>query len=406
MDTGFPACLVIVAALLGLFACQYRADMRRRARLFKVILVNGTRGKSSTTRLIAAGLRAGKTGPVLGKTTGSSARWLLPAGTDKAIERRGPANIREMAAGLALAETLGAAVYVAECMAIRPEYQAIVKRWMRADVTVMTNIRPDHEDVLGQGRLAVAKGLAASLPASQSAGLSASGVLVAFPETMALLDEVCAFPRERVILAEPDLGREWLPLFADPVVLENLALALTVCSHLGVPLEDAARAMAAAATDPGSLEVLSGFAGGKKVNFVGAFAANDPESTLLLAGQYPAAPGSMKVLWFHARADRRQRTEALCAALRNLDFDCVIVSGDADFAAAQWPGAQMPGVQISGAPLRHGLFRLPLREETELEAVLARLPGNGIWLLGAGNAKGLKPQRLGEDTVCRRLSSA
>ena len=58
------------------------------------IHVAGTRGKSTTTRLIAAGLRAGGR-RVLAKTTGSEPRLILPDGREEDWPRRGPASIRE-----------------------------------------------------------------------------------------------------------------------------------------------------------------------------------------------------------------------------------------------------------------------------------------------------------------------
>ena len=56
--------------------------------------VNGTRGKSSVVRLIAAGLRAGGI-KTLAKTTGSSPRFIDEDGYDHVIRRFRPASIGE-----------------------------------------------------------------------------------------------------------------------------------------------------------------------------------------------------------------------------------------------------------------------------------------------------------------------
>lgn len=382
-------CFLLLALLLAALIVEYRRHARQRNRLRAAVLINGTRGKSSTTRLVAAGLRAGEhIGPVLAKTTGTCARWILPDGSDREILRAGPANIREMAQGLALAERLGATAYVAECMAVRTEYQGIVERWMRADITVITNVRPDHEDAVGEGMAATAASLAASLPRA--------GVLVAHEAAIAALATVRDFPRERIIVADPNLGAAWLPLFSVPVVPENLSLALTVCARLGVPPETAAPAMAAAAADPGNLELLEFSCNGRRVSFTGAFAANDPESTLLLAEQYWRPDGRISGIWIHGRPDRRQRSAALCRALAGLRPDFLLVSGDADFLRREWPAGLC----------RYGVFSLPLCREDEVAAALATLPPGDIRLFGAGNAKGMTMQTLGGTVLCRNLSLA
>ena len=56
------------------------------------IHVNGTRGKSSVTRLIAAGLREGGI-KTIAKTTGSSPRFIDKDGNDHIIQRLGPLQL-------------------------------------------------------------------------------------------------------------------------------------------------------------------------------------------------------------------------------------------------------------------------------------------------------------------------
>src|SRR4030088_1393476 len=91
---------LFVVALLALAGCilwQGFVAWRHRRLLRAIpmrIHVAGTRGKSTTTRLIAAALRAGGR-CVVAKTTGSEPRLILPDGRDDIWQRRGPATIRE-----------------------------------------------------------------------------------------------------------------------------------------------------------------------------------------------------------------------------------------------------------------------------------------------------------------------
>ncbi|HPG96753.1 MAG TPA: poly-gamma-glutamate synthase PgsB, partial [Rectinema sp.] len=70
--------VIIVSITLAMAVIvEYQAHCRRLKAVPIRILVNGTRGKSTVTRLIAAGLAAGGL-RVYAKTTGSAARIILP----------------------------------------------------------------------------------------------------------------------------------------------------------------------------------------------------------------------------------------------------------------------------------------------------------------------------------------
>ena len=84
------ACL----AWLGWLVVEQRRARRHRAALAHVVHVNGIRGKSSVSRLIDAGLRAGGR-RVLTKTTGTDARVIGVDGVDTKLRRLGPARIGE-----------------------------------------------------------------------------------------------------------------------------------------------------------------------------------------------------------------------------------------------------------------------------------------------------------------------
>ena len=76
--------------------------IKDRKKLKHVIYVNGTRGKSTVTRLIAAGLRH-QGMRVVCKTTGTVPVVFHADGKEELIRRNGPANIREQLSILHLA---------------------------------------------------------------------------------------------------------------------------------------------------------------------------------------------------------------------------------------------------------------------------------------------------------------
>ena len=86
------------------------------------IHINGSRGKSSVTRLIAAGLRAGVI-KTLAKTTGSAPRIIDKNGQDHIIHRLRSASIGEQLKLLRMFAKEKPRAVVIECMAVQPEYQ-------------------------------------------------------------------------------------------------------------------------------------------------------------------------------------------------------------------------------------------------------------------------------------------
>src|SRR5512140_2555135 len=123
---------------------------RRLARIPIRIHVNGTRGKSSVTRLIAAALRRSGI-RTLGKTTGTVPRFILPDGSEKLIRRSSPPNILEQIRTLRVADQLKVEAVVIECMALDPLLQfCSEKEMIHSTVGVITNVRPDHFEVMGE----------------------------------------------------------------------------------------------------------------------------------------------------------------------------------------------------------------------------------------------------------------
>jgi poly-gamma-glutamate synthase PgsB/CapB len=362
-------------ALLALCACALGlgiAAWRHRRHLWAVpirIHVAGTRGKSTTTRLIAAGLRAGGR-RVVAKTTGSEPRLILPDGTEQVWPRRGPASVHEQARLFARAARLGAEAVVVECMAIRPELVwASEAHLVQATTAVITNTRADHFEDIGVAPDAAAAAVRWAVPAA--------GTLVMTTEAATADLQSFAATRGTAVRVVDTAGLDPLPA--------DRALALAVCAAHGVPAAIAAPAMTAAAADPGGFFERTLSIGEKTVRFANAFACNDVESLALLWATVASAGAPVVLL--NARRDR---------PLRSVRF--------LEFLAAQAPAAVL---FVVGDPLALRLARRAgfkpgavraLRARTPA-AALAELaapapPGGVIW--GVGNHQGFGAQLVAE----------
>jgi poly-gamma-glutamate synthase PgsB/CapB len=161
----FIAILLVVLVLYG--AWEYHRHQRNLDAIPLRVLVNGTRGKSSVTRLITGGLRHGGV-KVLGKTTGTKPRLIYPDGSEHPILRSGKANIIEQLMVFRRAVRLNVGAVVTECMAVLPPNQIIMQNQLvRSTVGVITNARADHLDEMGPTVADVARTLAPSPLAGQ-----------------------------------------------------------------------------------------------------------------------------------------------------------------------------------------------------------------------------------------------
>lgn len=281
---GVIACL---AYLVFLIVERLRNDAARRA-LSHVIHVNGIRGKSSICRLIDAGLRAGGFA-VFTKTTGTCPSTLQVDGSEQPLRRKGLPSIKGVVADHPQAARQRADVLVIECMAVLPEYQQISEeRMLCSDIGVISNVRLDHSEEMGNTLDEIAAALSNTIPRH--------GTL--FTADAAYADYFLGRSGEK----RPVHHASGIPSaeFSAIDFADNVALALAVCRHLGVPEAIALEGMETYRKDPGafSVETLSGDTGCALL-FLNALAANDPGSAgmildmaekqgLLGAGKNPA----------------------------------------------------------------------------------------------------------------------
>ena len=325
-------CLLLVCLIV--LALENRRAKADRAKLRHVVYVNGIRGKSTTTRLIEAGLReAGY--KVFCKTTGTLPMVIGVDGVERPLKRHGRANIREQLDILHRAAREGAEILVIECMAVDPVLQYVSQhRMVRADVGVITNVRLDHTAEMGETLEEICDSLSNMIPQN--------GHLFTADERF--------FPQlsrnARVVGSEPCLA---LPCGREPDVdfPENLALAAAVCRHLGVDEETAFTGMARYQRDPFALSLHRLPGGGV---FVNGMSINDPQSTQLVFRRLAAKYGWKAedlILLINNRPDRGYRTRHMVMVANALKPPTVWLTGASQQATRRAILKGVPKTEIS-----------------------------------------------------------
>jgi len=319
---------ILITFLLSLFiivhgTIEYILHRRRRDRIKIRIHVNGTRGKSSVVRLIASGLRAAGY-KVLAKATGTIPRIIYPDGTEKDIFRLEKPNIMEQLYAFKEAALSKADVVVVECMALLPHLQRICEeKIMKSHIGVITNVRPDHLDVMGPTIYDIAEALANALPKKGIAFTAEKDYFNIIKAKADILNTGLNYVDGDRITNEMMKGFKYLEH------RDNVSLALAVCSHLGIKEDVALKGMYEAEPDPGVLRTFKMTIEGQWFEFINAFSANDAYSTLKIwermARQF--TPEQIKFVLIHTRKDRTQRSADMVNLLTNLPINYVIIVG-------------------------------------------------------------------------------
>ena len=324
----------LLLVCLGVLILENRRAKTDRAKLAHVVYVNGIRGKSTTTRLIEAGLReAGY--KVFCKTTGTLPMTIGVDGVERPLKRRGRANIREQLDILHRAAREGAEILVIECMAVDPVLQHVSQhRMVRADVGVITNVRLDHTAEMGETLEEICDSLSNMIPCG-------GHLFTADERFFSQLSRNAGAVGSKAHLALPN-GRE--PEVDFP---ENLALAAAVCRHLGVDEETAFAGMARYQRDPFALSLHRLPGGGV---FVNGMSINDPQSTQLvfrrLADKYGWKREEL-ILLINNRPDRGYRTQHMVMVADALRPPAVWLTGASQTATRRAIVKNAPETDVS-----------------------------------------------------------
>ncbi len=344
------------------------------------IHVNGIRGKSTVTRLIAGMLREADLVTV-GKSTGSFAAVIAPDGQDHPIQRNGSPTILEQIQVVKDWVSPFVDAIVMECMAINPRYQKVSEeRIIRSTIGVITNVREDHQDVMGETLPEIARSLMSSCPKN--------GILITAEQNPEILEIMAQEARRKgtsLIVADPAKVRpEEVAAFDFISFEENIAIVLAIAELLNIPRHVAMTGMVKAPADPGVLRIERYTIGGKNLTWANLFAVNDRESMVAAAKKLRPyiADNTTTVGILNNRSDRQRRAIQFAdIAVNDLSFDRLVTFGAYEDLVS--------GVVLrNGYPQQHlinlGEQRNPTIHDIIEEAV-TKMPTDEVLLVGFVN---------------------
>ena len=351
------------------------------------IHVNGSRGKSSVTRLIAAGLRAGGL-KTLAKTTGTAPRIIDENGKDRVIHRLRSASIGEQVRLLRNFAKKEPDAVVMECMAVSPQYQWVSEHNMiQSTMGVITNVRPDHLDEMGFTLKDNAMSLSNTIPYNGTmitieGDLNRDGKLDDLDQQISDVFMDVAEERNTKLyhVSTENISSKYMGRFEYLEHIDNVALALKVCTLNGVDEKTALDGMIEAQPDPGATIIWELNFSGKRNFFVNLLAANDPASTYSVFKQLEPQIGNMPLcIFLNTREDRRFRTHQMLDLVFNrIKPAMMIVRGEK--LPSQFHNYQKENPEIKTLQLPYEL------DIVEIAHTFSTL--DGYYIVGIGNMVG------------------
>ena len=311
---------IIILVLMGIYVSYVFLEkilINKMRKSFKyVIHVNGTRGKSTTTRLIDSGMRACGY-KVYSKTTGTFPTTLNTKNEAKVIKRIGNANIREQIKIMYRAYKEHAEVLVIECMAINPELQYICEHEiLNSDVVVITNVREDHLGDMGDNLREIAQSLSNTVPKK--------GVIILDnDEYLDIFTEKVKNTNSQIVIAKEYTGIEEFGTFK-----ENIASALEVARVLNLDIDKYYDGFQYYKHDEGAYKEIKY----QDTLFMNALSVNDPESILMVYEKATKNINKEEVtILLNTRDDRASRTLQYIEMLPKMPCKKIIVMGFAAY---------------------------------------------------------------------------
>ncbi len=303
--------------------------------------VNGTRGKSSVTSYIAAGLRADKV-KAFAKITGIIPTIIHADGLEEPIRRRGPARVHEQFSIIRQALNEHSKGIVLECMSLHPENQRVESLALRPSIYVITNIGEDHFEEMGKSIEERVAAICSAIPKG--------GIVVTIEDgNYPLIRKWSEKKNARLIAAKNFVNGVTLP---DGIFEQNINLSLTAIEAAGLETGEAKTAIIEYASRQKSL-LTTVQAGRKEYFFLNGFAVNDSPSADSFISSWLGKLNSdcSNYIVLNTRSDRPERTKLFSAWLSNGNrFSGVLVTGNHRKAAVRMlKNVTFPVYNISSA---------------------------------------------------------
>jgi poly-gamma-glutamate synthase PgsB/CapB len=324
----------LAALTFGIVALTWMLWSRRNiARLQRIplrVLVTGTRGKSSTVRLIHAALTEAGI-PTLGKMTGTASRELDTTGEEHPTNRIGQVSILEMLETVHRSFTGGTPApraIILECMAVTPDLiQLCADDIVRPRVCVVTNALWDHLEEQGTTLEDIAISLSRAMTGAEVAVTAEHR-----PTTMATLAyeagrHGCAFDA----VSGQQVPTDILGLLrgAHP---DNVAMAIAVAAFAGVDQGTAVRGMAAATVEPLPTRPVTATIDGIEWWYRDIGSINDTDSLTpaLAEAKAQMPPDAVTLAILTTRWDRPLRGIQFASSITPADVDGIVIVGEPD----------------------------------------------------------------------------
>ena len=232
------------------------------------------------------------------------------------------ANIREQIRIIKKVRRLNPDAIVLECMALRPDLQKTESyQIVEPNLVVITNVRPDHLDVMGPTVHDIAHAFIEAVP-------KRCRVITPEPEIFRQFDDLITGKRLHMsVLKAGDIKDSDHENFSYIEHKQNIELALAVCQHYGIDRKTALSGMQTMQPDPGALMKYKLELKSKRVVIINAMAANDPESTLLIWAETDKKFNEINLL-INCRDDRIDRSFQIAELIRDhMLADQIILTG-------------------------------------------------------------------------------